>query len=129
MNFPGGFAIAITAPWGFGKSTLLNFLVQYLQEKPEDEKPIVVTFNPWLFQAFFDVSDRLLNSEAEPEGIFDLGIDMRVERIIAQLLRRLNEQEQFETLKNAMSNSNSLSTQKIVDRNQDLVNLVEQFRN
>ncbi len=57
----------------------------------------------------FDVGDDLLRPEDEPYGMFDLGNDIRIERIISQLLRRLNEQARFEMLKDAMSNGSALS--------------------
>lgn len=46
--FPGGFTIAIQGPWGSGKSTMLNFIRHYL-EKPGQNAPIIVQFNPWWF--------------------------------------------------------------------------------
>lgn len=107
-------------------TTEARAFLEQLEDYTETEIP--VNSIPSIIQAFFDVSDRLLNSEDQPEGIFDLGIDIRIERIITQLLRRLNEQEQFETLKQAMADSNSLSTQKIVDNSEDLASLVEQLR-
>ncbi|MDZ7957502.1 MAG: P-loop NTPase fold protein [Aulosira sp. DedQUE10] len=60
MNFTGGFVIAVYGHWGFGKSTLLNFLVHYLQEKPEDEQPIIVSFNPWLVTGDEDITRRFV---------------------------------------------------------------------
>jgi len=76
MNFPGGFVIAVYGPWGFGKSTLLNFLTYYLQQKPEDEQPIIVHFNPWLLSSDGDITKRFINQlqislsqlKAVPEG-------------------------------------------------------------
>ena len=76
MNVLGGFVIAVYGPWGFGKSTLLNFLDYYLQQKPENEQPIVVHFNPWLFSSDEDITKRFINQiqmslsqlKALPEG-------------------------------------------------------------
>lgn len=44
-----GFVVALYGPWGSGKSTLLEFVVHYLNQLPEDEKPVIVRFNPWWF--------------------------------------------------------------------------------
>jgi predicted KAP-like P-loop ATPase len=44
MACPEGFAIAVYGSWGSGKSTLLNFVIHYLQQKPENERPIIVPF-------------------------------------------------------------------------------------
>ncbi len=76
MNVLGGFVIAVYGPWGFGKSTLLNFLDYYLQQKPENEQPIIVHFNPWLFSGDEDITKRFINQiqtslsqlKALPEG-------------------------------------------------------------
>jgi predicted KAP-like P-loop ATPase len=76
MNVLGGFVIAVYGPWGFGKSTLLNFFDYYLQQKPEDEQPIIVHFNPWLFSSDEDITKRFISQiqtslsqvKALPEG-------------------------------------------------------------
>ncbi|OKH52708.1 NTPase KAP [Calothrix sp. HK-06] len=77
MDFPEGFIIGIYGSWNSGKSTLLNFLVHYLQQKPEDEQPIIVPFNPWQFSGhqnitrrFFEQLQNVLSKEkAVPRGI------------------------------------------------------------
>lgn len=77
MTFPEGFIIGIYGPWNSGKSTLLNFLVHYLQQKPDDEQPIIVPFNPWLFSGhqniarrFFEQLQNVLSKETSvPTGI------------------------------------------------------------
>lgn len=70
MTFPEGFVIAVYGSWSSGKSTLLNFLVHYLQQKPDEEQPIIVPFNPWLFsgqqditRSFFDQLQNVLSKE------------------------------------------------------------------
>jgi predicted KAP-like P-loop ATPase len=77
MTFPEGFVIAVYGSWNSGKSTLLNFVVHYLQQKPEEEKPIIVPFNPWLFSGhqnitrrFFDQLKNVLSQESSvPKGL------------------------------------------------------------
>ncbi|GAB1544220.1 KAP family P-loop domain protein [Scytonema sp. NUACC21] len=58
MSPPEGFVMAVYAPWGSGKSTLLNFIVHNLEQKPENEQPIIVRFNPWWFSGEEDISRR-----------------------------------------------------------------------
>jgi len=58
---PEGLVIAIYGSWGSGKTTLLNFLAHYLQEKPKDEQPIIVRFNPWWFSGSGDLLYRFFN--------------------------------------------------------------------
>ncbi|MBW4424923.1 MAG: AAA family ATPase [Nostoc desertorum CM1-VF14] len=77
MTYPEGFVIAVYGSWNSGKSTLLNFVVHYLQQKPEEEKPIIVPFNPWLFSGhenitrrFFDQLKNALSQESSvPKGL------------------------------------------------------------
>ena len=61
MAPPDGFVVALNGSWGSGKTTVVNFVVHYLEDRPEDEQPIIVHFNPWWFsgrenliRAFFD---------------------------------------------------------------------------
>lgn len=65
---PGGdsLTIALYGRWGCGKTTLLNFVVEALQEKAHD-RIVVGRFNPWnfsqqerLYSAFFATVARLL---------------------------------------------------------------------
>ncbi len=77
MTYPEGFVIAVYGSWNSGKSTLLNFVVHYLQQKPQEEKPIIVPFNPWLFSGhenitrrFFDQLKNALSQESSvPKGL------------------------------------------------------------
>jgi predicted KAP-like P-loop ATPase len=61
MAFPGGFVIAVYGSRGFGKTTLLNYIVHYLKQKPENEQPIIVPFNPWLFSGHEDITRRFFD--------------------------------------------------------------------
>ena len=58
MAPPEGLVVAIYGPWGSGKTSLLNLVVHYLQEKPESEQPIIVRFNPWWFSGHEDLTKR-----------------------------------------------------------------------
>lgn len=44
-----GLVIAIYGPWGFGKTTFLNYVHYYLGECPPEHQPVYVPFNPWWF--------------------------------------------------------------------------------
>lgn len=41
--------LGLYGDWGSGKSTILKFICHNLKEVPEDERPIVIEFNPWWF--------------------------------------------------------------------------------
>lgn len=53
-----GFVIAVYGSWGLGKSTLLNFTLHYLEQKPESEQLVIVRFNPWWFSGQEDLTRR-----------------------------------------------------------------------
>jgi len=44
-----GMVLALYGPWGSGKSTVLSYAQHFLEQRPETEQPIIVTFNPWWF--------------------------------------------------------------------------------
>lgn len=44
----GGLVVGIEGKWGSGKSSLLSLIERELEELPEDQKPSVVSFRPWL---------------------------------------------------------------------------------
>ena len=43
-----GLVISIEAPWGAGKTSLMNLMRAYLDALPDDERPVTLVFNPWL---------------------------------------------------------------------------------
>jgi len=56
-----GHVIALYGPWGFGKTTMLNYVQHFLKDTTATEQPVIVPFNPWWFagsedlmKAFFD---------------------------------------------------------------------------
>lgn len=50
-RYPGndGLVLALYGPWGSGKSTVLGYVNYYLEQQSGDNRPVVVTFNPWWF--------------------------------------------------------------------------------
>lgn len=57
-----GLVMSVNGSWGSGKSTVLNFMLHYLEQVEEDKRPIVVRFNPWWFSGREDLA-RLLISQ------------------------------------------------------------------
>ena len=53
-----GLVVALYGAWGTGKSTILNFILRYLEQDPDNEAPIVVRFNPWWFAGQEDLVRR-----------------------------------------------------------------------
>lgn len=58
---PQGLVMAIHGPWGVGKSTLLNFVKYDLARLPNDEKPIIIDFNPWWFSSREHLASQFLS--------------------------------------------------------------------
>jgi len=85
--------------------------VRVFFERFEDftEKDIPTENIPSIVRALLDVGDSLLRPE-DSGGLFEFGNDIRIQRIILQLLRRLEEPERFEVLKEAILNGQALST-------------------
>lgn len=88
-------------------TTQIRAFLERLEDYPEKEIP--TNCIPSIVKALFDVGDQLLPPEDEPHGMFDFGNDIRIERLISQLLHRIDEEARFETLKEAISNGNALS--------------------
>lgn len=41
-----GLVVAIYGAWGTGKTTLLNFIVDYVNKRQDDKRPSILYFNP-----------------------------------------------------------------------------------
>lgn len=46
---------ALFGSWGSGKTTCLNFVLHYVNKKPENQRPLVIRFNPWWFSGHGDL--------------------------------------------------------------------------
>lgn len=90
-----------------GMTRVRAFLDQ-LEDYTDQEIP--AEHIPSLVQALFRVGDKLLRPEDEQRNIFDFGNEFRIGRIIRQLLRRIEEPDRFEILRDAISASDSLDT-------------------
>ena len=86
--------------------------VRAFLERLEDysEKEIPASCISSIVQALFDVGDRLLPPEDQPCSMFDFGNDIKIRRIIWQLLRRLDEPVRFEVLTSALSQGKAVAT-------------------
>jgi predicted KAP-like P-loop ATPase len=72
MATPEGFVVAVYGTWGMGRSTALEFVKYYLEQLPDDQRPIIVDFNPWWFpdaedlaKYFFVQLDAALSSRLQ----------------------------------------------------------------
>lgn len=51
---------ALFGPWGSGKTSCLNFVRFYINQLPEEKRPIVVEFNPWWFSGSGELIGQFL---------------------------------------------------------------------
>ncbi len=83
--------------------SLLQRLEDYTQEIIPKEKIRSILLG------LFDAGDNLLAAEPESTGFFEFGIESQIGRIFFQLLRRLNIDERFSLLKEAVNTGRSLA--------------------
>lgn len=78
------FAISLCGEWGCGKTSILHMVVQEINKKaqdmPEDEKPIIINFNPWnysdknqLISQFFKEICQTLNKPSNSKNLNSVG--------------------------------------------------------
>lgn len=73
-NMPGadGHVIALNGKWGYGKTTMLNFIRHYLDEAEHQKRPLIVSYNPWWFSGHEDLVWGLFGQlQARIEGLSD----------------------------------------------------------
>jgi predicted KAP-like P-loop ATPase len=61
---PESLVVALTGPWGTGKSTIKNFVIEALRAMPNDERPDLLSFTPWDVAGSGTAGDRLLREIA-----------------------------------------------------------------
>lgn len=84
-------------------SVFLERMMDYTSEIPQDHMPIII-------ETFFDVGDELIIPEDEGKDFFSLGNDIRMGRIIWQLLWKYNDKnKRFEILRNAFEKGRAIS--------------------
>lgn len=57
---PESLVVALTGPWGSGKSSVTNFVVETLRAMPAPSAAEILIFNPWLVAGQGDVASKLL---------------------------------------------------------------------
>jgi predicted KAP-like P-loop ATPase len=79
-----------------------------LEDYTRDEIPVENI--PNLVQTLFRVGDIILLHDGESKGFLDFGNNIRISRVLAQTLKRLDELDRFQTLKNAIETGQATTT-------------------
>jgi len=58
------FVFGLCGPWGSGKTSVLNLLLKELAESAEEQRPLVVKFNPWWFSGRHQLLEAFLGQLA-----------------------------------------------------------------
>jgi hypothetical protein len=83
MNVPNGYVIGLHGKWGSGKTTVVNFILDYIQKQNDEAEKIEhVDFRPWivsghqdLMAAFFKLlSEQLKPKEGKVRKLFNRGM-------------------------------------------------------
>src|SRR6266498_3740762 len=77
LDAAGGAVVALSGPWGIGKTSILNMIAEALGEEPQLD---IVQFNPWLFSGtdqllaefFAELAAQLRLKASKREKIADL---------------------------------------------------------
>lgn len=71
---PESVVVGLYGPWGSGKTTVLNFISEYLDDEYKDEV-VVVNYNPWVYRSdeemlasFFELVAKNLEASLESGG-------------------------------------------------------------
>lgn len=92
------FAVGITAPWGNGKTSFLNFLILELKER--DDKTIFIKFSPWSCKSKIDIISLFFDSLSEGLKPYHSSINNQIEKY-AKLLLAAHKNQVSETINKA----------------------------
>jgi predicted KAP-like P-loop ATPase len=90
------------------KTTRVRAFLERLEDYTAQDIP--QAHIPFVIQALLDVGDQLLRPEDDRRGFFEFRNDIRIGRIIWQLLRRLDQSQRFIVLREAMAKGRAVGT-------------------
>jgi predicted KAP-like P-loop ATPase len=71
---------ALFGPWGSGKTTCMYFIRYYINRRSEENRPIVIEFNPWWFSGRGELLKQFLR-----EFLSTLGKEKKYKKIAASI--------------------------------------------
>ena len=78
------YAIGIRSPWGTGKTSFLNFLINNLKRK--DEKAIFINFQPWYCKTERDIISLFLNTLSDSLKKYHGSLNTEIKKYTKSLL-------------------------------------------
>ena len=63
--------VALEAKWGYGKTSTVNLMIRSLERLEEQDRPIVVSFNPWMIGSAERLVQEFLAQLASNIGVTD----------------------------------------------------------
>ena len=63
--------VALEAKWGYGKTSTVNLMIRSLGKPEEQDRPIVVSFNPWMIGSAERLVQEFLAQLASNIGVTD----------------------------------------------------------
>lgn len=114
LNAENGLCIGMFGPWGSGKTSIINMLLEEINQKiaQQGSKPIVFSFNPWnfttaeqLFHQFFYLLASKFASSSE-QKIKEIGDALKK---YANIAAEISSVTQFNTLKLAFSSIDAVN--------------------
>lgn len=88
-------------------SSKARAMLEHLQDYTEKDIPVQNIAS--IISAFFDIGDHLLLKSDEHKSLFDVNNEIRISRVIYQLLRRIDEGSRFEIVSSAISDGSALA--------------------
>lgn len=135
LNAENGLCIGMFGPWGSGKTSILNMLLEEINQKvaQQGSKPIVFSFNPWnfttaeqLFHQFFYLLASKFASSSE-QKIKDIGDALKK---YANVAAEISSVTQFNALKlafgsidavNKLLSSNNILNDNDLTKQRDII--------
>jgi predicted KAP-like P-loop ATPase len=65
----GGYVVGLYSPWGYGKTSTLNMVIEQLETRANEKNDVVILkFNPWIFTTHENMVASLFNDLADSLG-------------------------------------------------------------
>lgn len=73
----GPLVVSLESPWGYGKTSVINLIMQHYTTLAASDRPIVVNFNPWMASGAENLVQEFLIQFGSEVGLHDRGKEAR----------------------------------------------------